>query len=98
MTLSAKDLEKIAGLAYLDIDDSNSPKLIQEINEIMNFVDQLQTVNTNEIQPLFHSLALHQRLRSDLITEEDCSAELEAIAPLFEEHLYLVPQVIDQDK
>lgn len=98
MTISAEDLGKLARLAYLDTDLDQSPKLIQEINEIMDFVDQLRTVDTSEIAPLCHPLALHQRLRPDAITEEDCLAELEAIAPLFEDNLYLVPQVIEQAK
>ena len=42
--------------------------------------------------PLLHPFALHQRLRADAVTEEDCIAELEAIAPLFEDDLYLVPK------
>lgn len=96
MTISLKDLEKIAQLAYLDSDVDHTPKLIQEINEIMDFVEQLRAVDTTEITPLFHPFALHQRLRADAITEEDCLAELEELAPLFEDNLYLVSQVIEQ--
>jgi aspartyl-tRNA(Asn)/glutamyl-tRNA(Gln) amidotransferase subunit C len=98
MTISPEDLKKIADLAYLNTDLDHSPKLMQEINEIMDFVDQLRAVNTTEVAPIFHSLALHQRLRPDAVTEEDCLAELEALAPLFEDNLYLVPQVIDETK
>lgn len=96
MTISPKELEKIAELAYLDTDTNHSSKLIQEINEIMDFVDQLRTVDTTTVNPLFHPLAIHQRLRPDNVTEQDCLAELEALAPLFEDNLYLVPQVIDE--
>ncbi|WP_454782509.1 Asp-tRNA(Asn)/Glu-tRNA(Gln) amidotransferase subunit GatC [Legionella sp. WA2022007384] len=98
MTISAKDLEKISHLAYLDTDLEHSPKLIEDINAIMNFVDQLRSVNTQEVEPLFHPLALNQRLRTDVVTEENCLNELESLAPKFEQDLYLVPQVIDQSK
>ena len=98
MTISPKDLEKIANLAYLDIDVDHSPKLMQDVSAIMDFVEQLRSVDTTNVTPLFHPLALHQRLRSDSITEEDCLAELEELAPLFEDNLYLVPQVIDETK
>lgn len=98
MTISPDELKKIAGLAYLDFDEQHHPQLIQEINSIMDFVDQLRSVNTADIAPLSHPFALHQRLREDLVTEEDCIAELEAMAPLFEDGLYLVPKVIDADK
>jgi aspartyl-tRNA(Asn)/glutamyl-tRNA(Gln) amidotransferase subunit C len=96
MNVSAKDLDKISQLAYLDID--NSPKLVEEINSIMNFVNQLSTVDTQGIAPLFHPLALNQRLRTDVISEENCLPALAAIAPKFDKNLYLVPQVIDQSK
>ncbi|USQ12570.1 Asp-tRNA(Asn)/Glu-tRNA(Gln) amidotransferase subunit GatC [Legionella lytica] len=98
MTITPTDLEKIAQLAYLDTDTDHMPQLIQEVNEIMDFVEQLRSVDTTDVAPLFHPFALQQRLRSDVITEESCLAELEAIAPLFEDDLYLVPQVIEQDK
>lgn len=98
MTISTQDLEKISQLAYLDIEAEHSPNLIEEINAIMDFVDQLRSINTQDTAPLFHPLALNQRLRADEVTEENCLAQLEALAPLFENDLYLVPQVIDQGK
>ncbi|PWY56213.1 Asp-tRNA(Asn)/Glu-tRNA(Gln) amidotransferase subunit GatC [Legionella qingyii] len=98
MTISVKELEKISQLAYLDSDIAHSPKLIEDINAIMNFVDQLCSVNTQDVEPLFHPLALNQRLRTDVVTEGKCLSELEALAPQFEQDLYLVPQVIDQSK
>jgi aspartyl-tRNA(Asn)/glutamyl-tRNA(Gln) amidotransferase subunit C len=98
MTISTQDLEKIARLAYLEIDAEHSAQLTQEISSIMDFVDQLRAVDTTEVAPLFHPFALHQRLRTDEVTEADCIAELEAIAPMFEDNLYLVPKVIESGK
>ncbi|HCJ3967239.1 TPA: Asp-tRNA(Asn)/Glu-tRNA(Gln) amidotransferase subunit GatC [Legionella pneumophila] len=98
MTLSAKDLENISKLAYLNEDSEHSAKLTQEVSAIMDFVDQLKTIDTSQIAPFFHPLALNQRLRPDEVTEAECLAELEAMAPLFEDNLYLVPKVISSDK
>ena len=98
MTVSQEDLEKIARLAYLDTESSDFSQLAHEISSIMDFVDQLRSVDTNNVEPLFHPFASHQRLRTDEITEEDCIAELEAMAPMFEDNLYLVPKVIESDK
>lgn len=98
MTISTKDLEKIANLAYLEIDSEHSPQLTQEISSIMDFVDQLRSVETSHIEPLCHPFARHQRLREDEVTEEECIAELEAIAPMFDDNLYLVPKVIESGK
>jgi aspartyl-tRNA(Asn)/glutamyl-tRNA(Gln) amidotransferase subunit C len=98
MTLSATDIEKIARLASLDTSSEQAYKLNEEVNSIMDFVEQLRSVDTSNILPLFHPLAHHQRLRADEITEEECIAELEAMAPLFEDDLYLVPKVIEAEK
>lgn len=98
MTISSKDLEKIARLAYLNIDEEHRDQLTQEISSIMDFADQLRSVDTKGVAPLFHPFALHQRLREDEVTEAECLADLEAIAPLFEDNLYLVPKVIDSGK
>ena len=98
MTISTKELEKISQLAYLDTDIEHSPKLIEDINAIMNFVDQLGSIDTQEVEPLFHPLALNQRLRSDVVTEENSLSELKARAPQFSQDLYVVPQVIEQSK
>jgi aspartyl-tRNA(Asn)/glutamyl-tRNA(Gln) amidotransferase subunit C len=98
MTLSSADIEKIARLASLDTASEQTSKLNEEVNSIMNFVDQLRSVDTANVAPLFHPLARHQRLRADEVSEEECIAELEAMAPLFEEDLYLVPKVIESEK
>lgn len=98
MTLSPTDIEKIARLSSLDIACEKTTQLNDEINSIMDFVEQLRTIDTTGISPLFHPLAQHQRLRTDEITEKECIEELEALAPLFEENLYLVPKVIESGK
>lgn len=98
MTLSKTDFEKIAKLACLDTSSELSAQLNEEINSIMDFVEQLRATDTQGIAPLFHPLALHQRLREDVVTEEECIAELEAMAPLFDDNLYLVPKVIESEK
>ncbi len=98
MTISQKDLEKIARLAYLEADNEQSAKLNDDINSIMNFVDELRSVNTSHVAPLFHPFDLHQRLRPDEVTEEECLAQLNEIAPMFEDNLYLVPKVIESGK
>lgn len=97
MTISSADLEKIARLAYLNIAEPSS-KLNQEISAIMDFVEQLRSVDTKDIAPLFHPFALHQQLRADVVTEEDCLAQLAEIAPLFANDLYQVPKVIESGK
>ena len=85
-------------MAHLDVDSEHAQQLSNEISSIMSFVEQLLSVNTSHVIPLFHPFDLHQRFRSDMVTEEDCIAQLQAIAPVFEDNLYLVPKIIDSGK
>lgn len=97
MTLSSTDIENIAHLACLDASE-NTTQLNDEVNSIMNFIEQLRSIDTSKVAPLLHPLALQQRLRVDEVTEQECLEDLEAMAPLFEDSLYLVPKVIEAGK
>ena len=67
-------------------------------NAIIDFIEVLKTVDTQDVAPLFHPIDLPQHLRQDIITEADCAAALAEIAPSFEDGLYWVPKVIDEGK
>lgn len=95
MSIPPEELQAIAKLAYLDSGKHENQALIHDVNAILDFVQQLQTIDTTGIAPLFHPFDLHQRLREDEVTEADCRAQLAEIAPLFEDGLYLVPKVIE---
>ncbi|WP_028389560.1 Asp-tRNA(Asn)/Glu-tRNA(Gln) amidotransferase subunit GatC [Legionella fairfieldensis] len=88
-------LETVASLAYLDDEPENTAQLAEEINAILDFVGKLRQLDTKEVAPLFHPLDLHQPLRADVISENDCIEQLEEISPLFEDGFYLVPKVIE---
>ncbi|WP_133127809.1 Asp-tRNA(Asn)/Glu-tRNA(Gln) amidotransferase subunit GatC [Legionella nagasakiensis] len=98
MITSKNELNQIAELACIELSHDNLTQLTEDIQAIMNFVEQLRTINTEHYSPMLHPLDLHQPLRNDEVKEENCVAELETIAPLFAENLYLVPKVIDIGK
>ena len=95
MTLTANDVKKIAHLARLNLEEEDVDFYTQQLSNIFNFVEQINQADTADIQPLTHSQNFHQRLRPDVITEQDQRAAFQAIAPQVEAGLYLVPQVID---
>lgn len=95
MAFNEKDIKNLAQLACLDGESNNSFQLAKEVNKIIDFVEQLRKVDTSGVTPLFHPFDLEQRLREDEVSEKDCSEELAALAPNFEDGFYLVPKVID---
>ncbi len=96
MTISEKQIRRIAHLARLQIEDSDIPVYTQNLSNILKLVDELQSVNTKDIQPMSHPLDLSQRLREDKVTETDQRDLFQKSAPLIEASLYIVPQVIEE--
>lgn len=96
MKIEQKDLNHLANLASLELDEKEQ-QLNEELNQIMDFVEQLRSVDTQGISPLYHPLDQSQRFRQDIPDEQSCLKELEEIAPLFEEQMYLVPDVIETE-
>jgi aspartyl-tRNA(Asn)/glutamyl-tRNA(Gln) amidotransferase subunit C len=98
MPTSKSELTKIAALAYLDVSSKQSAQLMQDVIALMQYVEQLGHIDTQEISPLLHPLDLYQPLRADEVTDHDHTVELAKIAPQFTDDLYLVPKVIDAGK
>ncbi len=95
MSLDQQDIEDIAVLARLQLDHSEIPEITQRITAILSMVDQMQSVNTENVEPMANPMDATQRLRADQITEDNQREQFQAIAPSAEKGLYLVPKVID---
>lgn len=95
MALDRSDVEKIAHLARLGLNDADIPRTTEALNSILGLIDQMQAVDTTGIEPLAHPLEASQRLRADVVTETNHREAYQSIAPAVENGLYLVPKVIE---
>lgn len=95
MALERSDVEKIAHLARLGLEEAEIQRTTETLNDILGLVDRMQAVDTDGIAPLAHPLEATQRLRADAVTEENHREAYQAIAPAVEAGLYLVPKVIE---
>ena len=95
MGLSDDDIQKIARLARLEISPDEVPEYVSNLSNILDFVQQLEVVDADNVVPMAHPLDMAQRLRDDVVTETDNRSEFQAQAPETENGLYLVPKVID---
>mgnify|MGYP005988076273 CR=1 FL=1 len=95
MALNRTDVEKIAHLARLQIDDSDVPEYATNLSNILDLIGQMQSIDTSDVEPLAHPLDAVQRLRADSITEQDQREHLQKVAPAVENGLFLVPKVIE---
>ncbi len=95
MSLDAEQVAKIAYLARLQIDDAAIPDYARNLSAILDFVEQMNAVDTSGIEPMAHPQDVPQRLRDDVVTEHDQREKFQRIAPATENGLYLVPKVIE---
>jgi len=95
MTISRTDIEKVAVLARIRVDEEQVSALEKDLGNILELVDQLGAADTDSVEPMAHPLDAVQRLRADEVTETDQRESFQAIAPATENGLYLVPRVIE---
>jgi aspartyl-tRNA(Asn)/glutamyl-tRNA(Gln) amidotransferase subunit C len=95
MSLTLDDVRRIARLARLDVSAAEAEKTRDQLNGILSFIEQLQSVDTAGIEPMAHAVDVVQRLRPDAATEADRRDAFQAVAPETEGGLYLVPKVIE---
>ncbi len=95
MALDKSEVEKIANLAQLHVSDFEAEEVTARITDILALIDQMQSVDTESVQPLAHPLDVVQRLRVDSVTEENQRDKLQKLAPNSEDGLYLVPKVLE---
>lgn len=95
MSLEKSDVEKIAHLARLAIDEKDVPEYARNLSNILDLVEQMSAVDTDNVTPMAHPLDATQRLRKDEVTETNQREHFQKIAPSVEDGLYLVPKVIE---
>ena len=93
--MDKKDVVQIAHLARLEINEKDIPEYVTNLTNILALVEQMNSVDTDNVAPMAHPTDAVQRLREDVVTETNQRERFQAIAPQVENGLYLVPQVIE---
>jgi aspartyl-tRNA(Asn)/glutamyl-tRNA(Gln) amidotransferase subunit C len=95
MSLTIDEVRHIAKLARIELADGEAQDTLDKLNGIFGLIEQMQAVDTRDIEPMSHPQDVAQRLRDDVATETDRREAFQAVAPQTEAGLYLVPQVIE---
>ena len=95
MSLTKEQVEQIASLARLQLEEDEFDDVVAKLSRIVDFVDQLQAAPTADVVPMAHPLNTTQRLRADEITEADHRDAYQSNAPAVADGYYLVPKVIE---
>ncbi len=96
MALTREQIASIAALARLDLTPAEVPVYQESLSKILDFIGALERADTAGVTPMSHPLpGLSQRLRPDVVTEQDRHADYQRNAPQVAAGLYLVPKVIE---
>ncbi len=95
MALTKNDVYKVATLARIEISDEQAEETLGQLNKVFALIEEMQTVDTTDIEPMAHAQDISTRLRDDVVTEKDEHKALQSNAPAVERALFLVPKVIE---
>ncbi len=93
--MDKKTVTTISYLSRLKIDDEKEQKIINDLSNIIEFVDQLNDVDTSEVDPLANPLEKTAKTRKDIVTAKNLKKKLLEVAPSANEDYFLVPRVVE---
>ncbi len=95
MSLDKDQVQQIAKLARLELSEDEYAESVEKLSKIVDFVDHLSAADTSGVIPMAHPLNVAQRLRADVVTEQNDRDRFQENAPSVANGLYLVPKVIE---
>ena len=87
-------IEKLAKLSQLEFSDDVKRKMEDDLNKILNFVDELNTLNTDNIEPLVYLNEEVNKLREDKLGQHSSKKEVLKNAPSKDSDYFKVPTVL----
>jgi aspartyl-tRNA(Asn)/glutamyl-tRNA(Gln) amidotransferase subunit C len=95
MSVDSNTVKKVAGLARIAISDAQAGALVPELNNILQWVEQLGEVDVSGIEPMTAVIPNILRLREDKVTDGNVRDKVLANAPQAEHGFFAVPKVIE---
>jgi aspartyl-tRNA(Asn)/glutamyl-tRNA(Gln) amidotransferase subunit C len=95
MSVDADTVRRIAHLARIAVADEEVEHLRGEINAILAFVEQLQEVNVDGVEPMTSVTPMQLKKRPDVVTDGNIADDILKNAPEREDHYFVVPKVVE---
>ena len=92
--IESKDVLKVAKLAKLQLTEEEVKRLVDELSQIVGYVDQLSSVDTTNVAPLDHVLDVTDALRDDIVISSLPRESALSNAPKEDGETFLVPPVL----
>ena len=95
MSLDPATIRRVAKLARLHVEEADLPRLAGELNGILGWIEQLNEVDVDGIEPLTGAAQMALRLRDDVVTDGGMAEQVLANAPERAGPFYAVPKVVE---
>ena len=95
VSVDSDTVRRIAHLARIRLDEDRIEPMREELNTILAFVEQLEEVNTDGVEPMTSVVATKMRLRPDVVTDGNIPHDVVANAPASEDDFFMVPKVVE---
>lgn len=95
MSITKDTILKIANLAKISITSDETEKLESEISSIISWVETLNEVDTDNIEPMTNSLQSSLRMREDEVNDGNKTKDILLNSPTEDDNFYVVPKVIE---
>lgn len=95
MQVDQKTVRRIARLARIKITDQEAKSLEGELSGILNWVEQLNELDTKSVEPMTRVVAQNLKMRKDQVTDGEIADDVVKNAPMSEDHFFVVPKVVE---
>jgi len=94
MKIQAQQLEYVADLARIKLDNNETELFSRHLNAILNYIDKLNQLDTTNVEPMSHVLNMGNVLRQDVLRDSLSQTESLKNAPASENGFFKTPKVI----
>lgn len=95
MSIDESTAAKVAKLARIKVEDDALPALAQEFNAVLGFIEQLNEVDVEGIEPMVSVTPMRLKRRVDVVTDGDQQEKVLKNAPDAREGFFAVPKVVE---
>ena len=95
MTIDLKTIKHISKLSRISVDDAKADKLAGDLNSIFDFIEKLNELNTDNVEPLTSVAETTLKLRADEVKSENIRDQILKNSPEKNEDFFVVPRVVE---
>lgn len=95
MSVTKEDVRKIARLSRIAVAEENLEDLAQDLSGIMGWIEQLNEVDIDGVEPMTSVVAAKLPMREDVVTDGNIQDQVLANAPKSDEGFFVVPKAVE---